>query len=29
MEQNASQEPATGPFSAPDESNPHVPTLFL
>jgi hypothetical protein len=23
-----SQEPATGPHPEPDESNPHVPTLF-
>jgi hypothetical protein len=24
-----SQEPATGPYPEPDESNPHLPTLFL
>jgi hypothetical protein len=24
-----SQEPASGPYSEPDASSPHVPTLFL
>jgi len=24
-----SQHPITGPFPQPDESNPHLPTLFL
>jgi hypothetical protein len=25
----SSQQPATGPYSDPDESSPHLPTLFL
>jgi hypothetical protein len=25
---SCSQEPATGPYPEPDESNPHIPNLF-